>query len=152
MHRLTGAPIRVLYIHPEKQNFDRAKAKATYRYWASKNYPMVTNCCNPNVPKKSYNIPSGHTSSLLAFIDLKDPSGNVAHTLVKLRNPHGKDSSKFSGPWHDKSDLWTDDYRQQVGDVDGGTFFVEFEMFMDVMKHVKTVLLDKDLFANTFIE
>lgn len=48
--------------------------------------------------------------------------------LIKLRNPWG--SEDYFGPWSDKSTLWTDDLKRQVGGVKvndkDGIFFLEF--------------------------
>lgn len=44
---------------------------------------MTAICCH----EKAHGLTKGHAYSLLDMAELKDASGNVAHTIVKMRNP-----------------------------------------------------------------
>lgn len=94
---LTGAPFKE---NPIWREMDRAKILAKLRFWIEKKYPMSSPVGKrkrkeyPN-GQHPYGLLFGHTYSPLDIIDLKDPSGNVAHTLIKFR-PH---NYGFKGPW-----------------------------------------------------
>ena len=47
-----------------------------------------------------------------------------------MRNPWG--SEIYTGDWSDKSDLWTDDLRKQVGstETNDGVFFIDIDSYM----------------------
>ena len=49
--------------------------------------------------------------------------------LIKVRNPWGKE--KYSGPWSDKSELWTDKFREEVGfkDSNDGIFWTDLDTY-----------------------
>ena len=53
----------------------------------------------------------GHAYSVLKPIQLSDGT-----KIIKIRNPHGKDS--FKGDWSDKSWLWTPQFKAEAGFVD----------------------------------
>jgi calpain-15 len=50
--------------------------------------------------------------------------------LIKLRNPWGK--FEWNGDYSDKSDLWTEEMKIQVGwsDADDGIFFMKLEDYV----------------------
>lgn len=50
--------------------------------------------------------------------------------LYKIRNPWS--AEMYSGPWSDKSSLWTEDFKKQVGFVQAndGVFFMEHSDFI----------------------
>lgn len=117
-----------------------------FRYFQKKNFPVVTGCCKPGYP--TYNLNTGHQYSMLDIVDLKDDQGKVAHTLVKLRDPHSKDY--YTGPWSDKSDLWTESFKKQVGHktASDGIFFITMEFFMQAWPQSSVAILDYDLACN----
>jgi len=68
--------------------------------------------------------------------------------LAKIRNPWSREG--WDGPWSDKSSLWTDDLKAQVGGVEDnndGIFFMDFD-YMVRYGDVTTVAVDLD-FAQT---
>lgn len=63
--------------------------------------------------KSPFNIYSNHAYGIIKTHCLTDAAGKCVHKLIKMRNPHG--ATGYNGPWNDKSDLWTEDYKKQVG-------------------------------------
>ena len=63
--------------------------------------------------------------------------------LLKLRNPWGQ--GEWTGDWSDKSPIWTDALKKQVGFVDGddGIFFIELA---DYLQHFSwtSICIDND--------
>ena len=67
---------------------------------------MTSACCvNGGVE----GLISGHAYSFLDVKDLVDESGNVVHTLAKLRNPWN--SEHYNGDWRDDGPNWTDSFK-----------------------------------------
>lgn len=72
---------------------------------------------------------SGHAYS---FITAKEfMHDNKLVRLCMLRNPWGQ--GEWTGDWSDKSPLWTDALRKEIGcnDADDGTFHIPFEDYLD---------------------
>jgi hypothetical protein len=59
-----------------------------------------------------------------------DHEGNSLR-MLKLRNPHG--ANEWKGDWSDKSDLWTDDLKDQLGweEKNDGSFFIDYKDFIE---------------------
>lgn len=53
------------------------------------------------------------------------------YSLVKLRNPWGQ--GEWNGDWSDKSEIWTDSIKQEVGfsDENDGMFFMDIKDYHD---------------------
>ena len=64
----------------------------------------------------------GHAYTVLSAHNLATPNGSVR--LIKLRNPWG--GSEWNGDWSDKSSLWTQQLKNEVGFVakEDGIFFM----------------------------
>lgn len=78
----------------------------------------------------------GHSYSLIACAEVEDPKGSKAQ-LVRIRNPWG--DFKWTGDWHDESDLWTQQAREAIGHTDDdtdGTFCMELSDFKKYFRYV----------------
>ena len=80
----------------------------------------------------------GHAYALLGHTVL---SNGVK--LVKLRNPWS--SEAWSGDWSRDSDLWTDEFKQEVGEVgeNDGIFFISIEDYYSTWR-LTTINLDTE--------
>ena len=49
--------------------------------------------------------------------------------LIQIRNPWG--SEKYWGPWSDKDDRWTTDFKKEVGlvDEDDGLWWIDSDNY-----------------------
>lgn len=67
----------------------------------------------------------GHAYSIL---DAREAGG---HRLIQCRNPWG--CSEWKGKFSDGDDAWTDELREELGqvDVDDGTFWIEYDDFVE---------------------
>lgn len=102
---------------------------AIHKYTSSKNFPSTAGCCN-SVPGGIDGLVSGHAYSLLDVQDLKDASGNVVHTIAKVRNPWS--SENYHGKFSDDDSSWTDEWKQQVNfkKSNDGVFWMPYENFI----------------------
>lgn len=101
LRTLTGMPTFNIWLSGARDSI-----KPAHKYWASKNYPMTSACCiNGSVE----GLISGHAYTFLDVKDLVDASGNVVHTLAKLRNPWN--SEHYNGDWRDDGPNWTDSFK-----------------------------------------
>jgi hypothetical protein len=83
--------------------------------------------------ENSVGLAQGHAYTVLSAHKVNDGSKDIK--LLKMRNPWG--SEDYKGDWSDKSSLWTDDLRSQVGGApikNDGEFFITVA---DYRKHVK---------------
>jgi len=78
-----------------------------HKFWHKHNFPSTASCCN-KVKGGIDGLISGHAYTFLDIADLKDSSGNIVHTIAKVRNPWG--SEKYSGPFSDDDDSWTKEW------------------------------------------
>lgn len=102
LRTLTGMPTISIYHEPSQYN----KFLPMHKYFASKNFPMTSGCCyNGGV----YSLISGHAYSILDVAELTDSSGNVVHTIAKMRNPWNQEH--YNGPWRDDDPNWTPEWR-----------------------------------------
>jgi calpain-15 len=79
---------------------------------------------NEEIEEKSdHGIANQHAYALLRVHTLKEQG----ITLVQMRNPWGH--YEWKGDWSDKSELWTDELKEEVGLVvaDDGCFWMSFE-------------------------
>lgn len=69
----------------------------------------------------------GHAYTILSAVELKKPDGTLAHSLLKMRNPWGKE--RYNGSFHDKDSAWTEDFKKQAKLViaDDGVFHIPVE-------------------------
>ena len=84
---------------------------------------------------------------MLDFYHIEKSDGNKVY-LFKLRNPWSK--GEWNGDWSDKSSLWDDKTKNQVGFVDkeDGIFFMNDDDFFKYFTHVEICYL---LYAATSI-
>jgi hypothetical protein len=54
-------------------------------------------------------------------------SDDEDYEVIQIRNPHAQ--TEWTGKWSDKSDIWTDEAKEQVGwtDEDDGKFWMDFK-------------------------
>lgn len=80
LRTLTGMPT----VDIRLSNKDKSELYPMHKYFAQKNMPMTSGCC---INGGKYGLVSGHAYSLLDVVELKDDaSGQVVHTLAKMRN------------------------------------------------------------------
>lgn len=132
-------------VHPDWR--DEAQSNdfwKTLHSLHSRDYPSTIGCCREQPPD---NWAINHAYTLLGTHEVTDSSGKTIR-LLKIRNPWSREG--YDGPWSDKSSLWTDSLKQQVGGVtesNDGIFFMEFEYALRY-GDVSTVAVDLD-FAQT---
>lgn len=81
LRTLTGMPTVDIRLSSK----DKSELYPMHKYFAEKNMPMTSGCC---VNGGKYGLISGHAYSLLDVTELKDDAtGQVVHTLAKMRNP-----------------------------------------------------------------
>ena len=70
-------------------------------------------------------------------------------TLVQVRNPWSTEN--YVGPWSDKSDMWTDDYKSQVNYVNAndGKFYMPAKLFFSTFRGVSVAIYEKGLTHST---
>lgn len=85
---------------------------------------------------------SNHCYSVLRVFDLK--SGGKMTRVLKLRNPHGKQS--WTGLWSENSAIWTPELRAEVGPFSGsqGTFCISLEDFLQNLSNTYICKYDDD--------
>ena len=90
---------------------------------------MAAGVDNDEEPQKleQIGLVGGHSYGLIAAATVQSRGQDV--NIVQLRNPWGQ--FEWQGDWGDKSDLWTEQSKAQVGfqDVDDGTFWMAFDDF-----------------------
>ena len=93
-------------------------------------FPMSTVCCRNG--KSWMGLVNNHAYTLLDIKNVLDDSGNVVTTLAKVRNPWAGEG--YKGPWSDKSDEWTDSYKEQLGYVNAndGIFWLPYDKYLEV--------------------
>jgi hypothetical protein len=74
-------------------------------------------------------IAQGHAYTILSVHTVQ--YNNASVRLLKIRNPWGR-SGEWNGVWSDKSTIWTDSLKNEVGwtDADDGTFFISLEDYL----------------------
>ena len=82
---------------------DEAFAKASD--YDSLHFTMTTDCC----ARDFGHLYSGHAYTLLGTAAITKKDGSKVR-LMKIRNPHG--SERYTGPWCDTCEEWTDDYKK----------------------------------------
>jgi calpain-15 len=89
-----------------------------------KDYVMTAAC-----HRAVHGLISGHAYTLLDSVELEDKDKNKKIHLVQMRNPWGKE--KYTGPWRDDDDRWTDDLKSQVNltRADDGIFYMRYQDF-----------------------
>jgi hypothetical protein len=78
-----------------------------------------------------YGLVAAHAYSVVGHYKIKDASGKVVANLLRIMNPWNKD--KYTGPWSDQSDLWTDEYKAQVpftNDNMDGAFYIDIDSWV----------------------
>lgn len=134
---LTGMPTFTYDVEKNKDDAEKAKAfqdkfKADISKYVEKNYPMVTACIIPDLPKGEHfkmGLRNSHMYTLIDTVDLKDGEGKDV-TVVKLRNPYGKD--EYDGPWKlSDKEVWTDENKIEADYENAlhGVFYVPFDVF-----------------------
>lgn len=120
---ITGAPTE--HFDLKEEDVER-RALQTIADADKKNFIMTVSSKGKGEETSENGIITGHAYSLLGVVTLSS-----GLRLLKLRNPWGK--GEWTGPWSDKSTLWTDDFKQQAGwvDLDDGVFFMAYEDFRD---------------------
>ena len=100
-----------------------------HRFWHRNNFPATAACCN-QVSGGIDGLITGHAYTFLDIQDLSDDSGNVVHTIAKVRNPWGKE--KYTGDFRDDDDVWTDAWKEQVKlkVADDGIFWMPYSTFL----------------------
>lgn len=80
--------------------------------------PMAAACMQSH-----YNLIAGHAYGILKGLCLTT-NGECVHKLIQMRNPWGL--SKYTGPWSEHSDLWTEEWKQQadLANANQGEFWV----------------------------
>lgn len=84
---------------------------------------MTAACMNP-----LHDLVTGHAYTILGAQELK--AGEVVlHTLIKMRNPWGKE--RYSGPWNDKDERWSTEFKKQASltVANDGIFFMDVDDF-----------------------
>ena len=78
-----------------------------------------------------------HAYSILSIWELTMRDGDIVK-LLKIRNPWG--SLEWNGDWSDDSNLWTEEFKKQVGysDSDDGCFFIDY---LDFLKFFTTTYI-----------
>jgi len=125
---LTGWPCT--RIDFDRASFDRDILWATLSSSRDAHYLMTCSTGSDRAANQAVGLVPNHAYSLMDICEVIHDSKGVIK-FVKIRNPHAK--SKWCGDWSDKSPLWTQDLRQQVGyDAHGsrGMFFMEFSDFL----------------------
>lgn len=86
-----------------------------------KGYVMTAACM-----KDEFDLVPGHAYTLVGTLELK-AGKEVLHRLLKMRNPWGKE--KYSGPWNDSDERWTDEFKKQAKLVvaNDGIFYMELK-------------------------
>lgn len=89
-----------------------------------KNFPMTTACCHYG-GSGSNGLVSGHAYTLLDTTVL-----STGVKLAKVRNPWN--SERYTGPYSDKSSLWTDKTKKEVGlkVSNDGSFWLPFKTYI----------------------
>ena len=100
LRSLTGMP--VIDLRHDESWYSNDQLLQVYKYFAKKNFPSNAGCC---LNGGTYGLVSGHAYSFLDVAELKDGSGKVVHTIVKMRNPWSSES--YNGPWRDNDPNWT---------------------------------------------
>ncbi len=95
------------------------------------NYIMTTDVggagCDTS-DDNAYHLPCGHAYTLLGAYAILDTSGNIAHRLLRIRNPWGVDAG-YNGTWNDGDTVsWTAAAQAQVpfvNNTNDGVFWIE---------------------------
>lgn len=88
---------------------------------------------NDDTKKNKVGLVMGHAYTVLKAQEL---SNGVK--LIKIRNPWGRET--YKGPWEDKSELWTDALREEVGlvvDYRDGIFWTDIDTYVQNFKYTK---------------
>lgn len=119
LRTLTGAP--TTQVHHNRGQEKDATWNTLIKY-TKENYPMVAGCCN------SADLDGLVNNHAYTLLDLTQLSNGVK--IAKLRNPWAKET--YTGPWSDKSSLWTDKLKKEVDmkDANDGIFFMPYDSYV----------------------
>jgi len=131
LRTLTGMPTTYISL---KKGSDVEGSWTQLKRLADQNFPMTTPCCN----KGRWGLVSGHAYTLLDVKQLSDGT-----KLARVRNPWS--SERYTGPWSDKSDLWTDKLKKEAGYVNAndGAFFMNFKDYAEEFWGTSVALYQK---------
>lgn len=94
--------------------------------------------------KDEKGLVSFHAYSVLQIKELVNKAGDKVR-LVKVRNPHGLESSEWQGKWSDESEEWNQlsdgDRRSLLDDSDDGIFWINGADFLRYFETVSFCLL-----------
>ena len=110
---------------------------------------MVTECKFTELKdreEKKYGLRTGHTYALLDTVDVKDGDNDV--TLVKLRNPYGKD--EYTGAWNRDDPKWTDENKElaELDKAKYGIFFIPMDVYMECFATYTVNMYDDNWFTS----
>lgn len=139
---LTGAPSEIVRWESEKQKdelFDQIYDADRKRY--------IMNCGSKGKGevKSEMGIISGHAYTLVGAYKLKN-----GDRLFKLRNPWGR--GEWNGAYSDKSDVWTEDLKRQLGwkDRNDGIFYMRVQDFVNEFRNISICHYREDYTLSSF--
>ncbi len=125
----TGAPSRQYDIKYEKST-DSLWQKL--KKFHTNKYLMGAKCSS-----STFKLDSTQDYTISGIYEITKSNGEKVK-LLKLRHPHNKYSifSQYNGPWNDKSDQWTADYKKQVdfSKKDSSRFFIDIVAFKELFE------------------
>ena len=103
---------------------------------ADKNTSIISCTTSSKNKVDSVGLIDGYTYNMLDFFQVEKSDGNKEY-LFKLRNPWSK--GEWSGDWSDKSALWDDKVKGQVGfsAKEDGIFFMNDADFFKYFTHIE---------------
>lgn len=141
MNDLTGAPSFDLGIEEEGQDVTWQKLVEGEK----KNYLMAASAGATEASAEmleELGLVAQHSYGLLKAVEITDMFGDQVR-LVQLRNPWG--NFEWQGDWSDKSDLWTDDIKQQCAyNDDAGLFWMSFADMCHYFSRVQIAMINDD--------
>ena len=107
---------------------------------ADKNTSIISCTTSSKGNADNFGLIKGYTYSMLDFYHIEKSDGNKEY-LFKLKNPWSK--GEWNGDWSDKSALWDDKAKGQVGftDKEDGIFFMNDTDFFTHFTHVEICYL-----------
>ena len=103
---------------------------------ADKNKCFISCSTNSDENIKNVGLVKDHAYTLVDFNEIKTKEGQNVY-LFRLRNPWSK--GEWCGDWSDKSDLWTEEIKNQVkyNNKEDGFFFMSDNDFFKYFSHVE---------------
>jgi hypothetical protein len=101
-----------------------------------------------NTQASQYGIANSHVYTILSAHEIG------GEKLIRIRNPWGR-NEKYTGPWSDKSENWTDSIKDEVHYLDesDGIFFMDLDTyyleFEDTVVHFATTEMTQTYFLVT---